>query len=407
MRDLARPRAQPPYPQQRPLGKRSQSPIGTPLHFDGRTSVQAPGRPSLFGSWKDINLNDLPIERSLHLRESYLTTMRAAFQAFCVVLLLLFAAGNASAQIGAVIEALPADRLYVAGISASISGYNTMTNIERVRALRLYVYQHTPFDDPLIHDQVVNLPLNDAYAVFAKGNGGLYCGGAAIMLSRVYKAAGFNSWIYNFGEPEQATHQTTLVEVDGDVILQDGFFNYEYVDALGKPIAFLDLISLTIDDTPPTAMAGTEAKLWLFKDRAEVEQWVGPNETCQSTAGGVRCIATITLWRFLEKGPDIFEFLHHRGWPRQLEYLMLYPISLVSMYSDGAARAESLSRDLERKIGSRVKIHSFVVRAGWPRQLEYLMFYPVRMVSAYLDRVPSVASLFDRVKPNEKETSGN
>ena len=42
------------------------------------------------------------------------------------------------------------------------------------------------------------------------------------MLSRVYKAAGFNSWLYNFGVvDDDVTHLTTLVEVDGDVILQD------------------------------------------------------------------------------------------------------------------------------------------------------------------------------------------
>ena len=43
------------------------------------------------------------------------------------------------------------------------------------------------------------------------------------MLSRVYKAAGFNSWLYNFGvfdDDDDATHITTLVEVDGGVILQ-------------------------------------------------------------------------------------------------------------------------------------------------------------------------------------------
>lgn len=232
------------------------------------------------------------------------------------------------------------------------------------------------------------------------------------MLSRVYKAAGFNSWTYDFGEPEErdggpTTHQTTLVEVDGDVILQDAFFNYEYVDDLGKPIAFLDLISRIIEDRPPAATAGTEFKLWLFKDRADVEQWVGPNETCQSTARGVRCIATITLWRFFENGSDILDFLELRGWPRQLEYLMLYPIKLGSMYSDGVARAESLSQDLERKVGARIKIHSFVVRAGWPRLLEYLMFYPIRMVSTYLNVVPRVASSQNGVKGKVTEASSN
>ena len=155
---------------------------------------------------------------------------------FRVLVLLSLTAGTVTAQIGPVMDALPADRDYVASITASISGYEAMTDIEKVRALRLYVYQHTPFENPLVHDQVVNLPLSDAYAVFAKGVGGVYCGGAAIMLSRVYKAAGFDSWLYDFGDIESdspTTHQTTLVEVDGDVVLQDAYFNYEYVDSRG------------------------------------------------------------------------------------------------------------------------------------------------------------------------------
>ena len=176
-------------------------------------------------------------------------------------------------------DALPADRNYVASITASISGYEAMTDIEKVRALRLHVYQQTPFENPTIHDQVVNLPLGDAYAMFAKGVGGVYCGGAAIMLSRVYKAAGFDSWLYDFGDIESdspTTHQTTLVEVDGDVILQDAYFNYEYVNSRGMPIPFLDLITLIHAGVPPAAKDGVPDKDWLFQSLEEADLWVGP-----------------------------------------------------------------------------------------------------------------------------------
>jgi hypothetical protein len=273
---------------------------------------------------------------------------------FCVLMLLPLSVGKACAQIGAVIDALPADRDYVASITASISGYEAMTDIEKVRALRLYVYKHTPFENPLVHDQVVNLPLSDAYAVFAKGVGGVYCGGAAIMLSRVYKAAGFDSWLYDFGDIESdspTTHQTTLVEVGGDVILQDAYFNYEYVDAHGMPIPFLDLISLIHGGIPPPAKEGVADKDWLFQGLEEADLWVGPNKTCHNTTTGVRCIAIITLSRFLEMGPGMLDFLEQVGEPRRFEYLLLHPISLVSLYSDGAASAQTLLRDIKREIG--------------------------------------------------------
>ena len=288
------------------------------------------------------------------MSDSRPTALAAVFRAFCVLVLLPLSAGNVSAQIGSVMDALPADRDYVASITASISGYEAMTDIEKVRALRLYVYQHTPFENPLIHDQVVNLPLRDAYAVFAKGVGGVYCGGAAIMLSRVYKAAGFESWLYDFGDIESdspTTHQTTLVEVRGDVILQDAYFNYEYVDPHGMPIPFFDLISLIHGGAPPAAKDGVADKDWLFQSLEEADLWVGPYKTCRNTTTGVRCIATITLSRFLEMEPSMLDFLEQVGEPRQFEYLLLHPISLVSLYSDGAARAETLLGDIKREIG--------------------------------------------------------
>jgi hypothetical protein len=277
-------------------------------------------------------------------------------RAFCVLVLLALSGGEVSAQIGAVMDALPADREYVFRITASIPGYSAMSDIQKVRALRVYVYQHTPFENPLVHDQVVNLPLRDAYAVFANGLGGVYCGGAAIMLSRIYRAAGFDSWLYDFGDIESdspTTHQTTLVEVDGDVVLQDAYFNYEYVDSRGIPIAFLDLITLTHAGVPPVAKEGVTDKDWLFQSLEEADLWVGPHKACRSTTTGVRCIATITFSRFLAMEPNMLDFLEKVGEPRQFEYLMLHPISLVSLYSDGAARAKTLLGDIKQKIGAK------------------------------------------------------
>lgn len=287
-------------------------------------------------------------------------TIRATIRVASVFALLWFATVAASAQNGPVIDALPADHLYVAGITASISGYERMTAIEKVRSLRLHVYEHTPVGKPLVHDQVINLPLNDAYAIFAKG-GGVFCGGTSIMLSRVYKAAGFNSWLYDFGELEAAdgetTHETTLVEVDGQVIIQDAYLNFEYVDPQGKPIPFLDVISRTAAGNPPTPKAGAANRPWLFSSSDESEMYIDHKEAmrCQDAAVGVTCPVTITLSRFFEVDSGILDHLEFRGYPRQMEYLMLYPIVLISMYSDGVPRAESLLNEVKRIAGNRLK----------------------------------------------------
>lgn len=277
---------------------------------------------------------------------------RAAICVFCGLALMSVISAKARAEFSEV-GALPADRLYVASITASINGYDGMTNIEKVRAIRLYVYQHTPVGEPIVHDQVVNLPLRDAYAILAK-DGGVYAGGVAIFLSRFYKAAGFNSWEYNFGEADRATDATTLVEVDGNVIVQDAHFNFEYVDANGKPIPFLDLISRIADGTPPTAKTETAKRPWLFASLAEAQGTLGPYNdkvTCETRTVGVSCIANITLSGFLEMSA-IPDFLKSRGWPQQFEYLMLYPISIDSLYPDGDAPAYRLLNEIKRKISN-------------------------------------------------------
>jgi hypothetical protein len=285
--------------------------------------------------------------------------MCTIIRALCLLILLVLLAldaGKASAQIGAVINALPADRDYVEGIIGSIPRYEDMTTLEKVRALRRYVYSHTPMawaEKFLIHDQVVNLPLKKAYTIFEKEKvGGVWCGGTAIMLSRVYKAAGFNSWVYNFGAIDGPTHVTTLVEVDGGIILQDAYFNIEYVDA-GMPVPFLELISIIRKRAAPNPQTESSSRVVLFQDLAEAKKVLGPETNkCQGEIAGVRCSAAISLSHYLDldEERDLYEFLESRGWPRQFEYLMLYPISVVSMYSDTVGQAQSLLDGIKQTI---------------------------------------------------------
>jgi hypothetical protein len=80
------------------------------------------------------------------------------------------------------------------------------------------------------------------------------------------------------------------------------------------PIPFLELISRIVDGGPPTAKAG------------------------------VANTNRIKLFRQIKK------FVESRGLPGQAEYLILYPISLVSLYSDGVAQGERLLRDINQKV---------------------------------------------------------
>ena len=285
--------------------------------------------------------------------------IRVIIPVIAIFATLWFPIAEASAQIGPVIDALPADRLYVTGITATIRGYEQMTAIEKVRALRLYVYEHTPVGAPLVHDQVVNAPLSDAYAIFAKG-GGVFCGGTSIMLSRVYKAAGFNSWVYDFGELEapdgDTTHETTLVEVDGKVILQDAYLDFEYVDPEGKhSVPRGDFPHRCRQPTKP--QSGSAKPTVAFQQQRQIRDVHRPQgrNALSDAAVGVTCPVTITLSRFLEVDSGILDHLEFRGYPRRMEYLMLYPLALISMYSDGVPRAEYLLNEVKRIAGNRLK----------------------------------------------------
>lgn len=262
----------------------------------------------------------------------------------------------AAAQIGPVIDALPQDEAYVKGVIDQIPGYATMTPLNKVRALRVYVFQKTPLaavNDFNIHTKVVNLPLKDAYTAFDANEGGVWCSGTAIMLVRVYKAAGFNAWIYDFGQKDVLTHATTLVEVDGKVYLQDAYLNFEYMDSKGAPIEFLDVVKRVRDGRPPLVRSQVQTKKAFFTNQSNAEEWVGIHKdkmTCTPEARGLECEAPITLSRFLEVFflmDKTYDFLEARGWPRQVDYLLLYPMGVVSLYSDTVEKGQSIRATID------------------------------------------------------------
>lgn len=80
------------------------------------------------------------------------------------------------------------------------------------------------------------------------------------------------------------------------------------------PIPFLELISRIVDGAPPTATTG------------------------------VANANRIKLFRQIEK------LVESKGLPGQAEYLMLYPLGLVSLYPDGVAQGERLMRDINQKV---------------------------------------------------------
>ena len=65
----------------------------------------------------------------------------------------------------------------------------------------------------------------DAFEASSEGEWGLLCGGFAWFLMSVYDFIGLNSFIYNVTLPGWS-HVVTLVEYQGEFIVQDAFFDY-------------------------------------------------------------------------------------------------------------------------------------------------------------------------------------
>ncbi|MDA8777173.1 hypothetical protein N9M74_00840 [Pontimonas sp.] len=70
-----------------------------------------------------------------------------------------------------------------------------------------------------------NIEPADAFEASSEGEWGLLCGGFAWFLMSVYNFIGLNSFIYNV-TPGGWSHVVTLVEYQGEFIVQDAFFDY-------------------------------------------------------------------------------------------------------------------------------------------------------------------------------------
>lgn len=268
---------------------------------------------------------------------------------------------SAPAQIGEIIEALPADKSFASRVVGGIPGYFVKTPLEQARALRDYAFQTVPLaavEDFLFHDRVVNLPLEEGLSLMSEEKGGVFCGATAVYLARLYAATGFDAWTYNFGLLDTFTHVTTLVRIDGEIYVQDAYLNFEYMDESDAPVPFHEVILRTAAGNPPPVRGGGGNKPGYFQDAANVLTWSGDDfdvETCEPIEGGLFCHAPITLERIMETyflADQIWATLESDGWPAIVDYLLLYPVDITSLYQETAEDAAQLNAWLQALISA-------------------------------------------------------
>jgi hypothetical protein len=202
----------------------------------------------------------------------------------------------------------------------------------RVRKLRRKVYRQMPV---ATCNRIAELDHRTSYADMAtaleQGKLGVLSGGAALALWRACSERDLRAWCYEFGFPASLTHTVTIVEIDGALEVHDAFFNLSY------PLGFDDLLaSLRDGDAVGGKREVRDRKIYIADPTGEPEQtirWLEANADRElKPVDGLRRFEL--LWNpeaFTATYPGIptvSRDLVIRGYPGDLQFLMLHPVAV-------------------------------------------------------------------------------
>lgn len=273
--------------------------------------------------------------------------------AFFTLFASVFAGTAVNAQVGPIIDALPADREYVQNLVSEIPAFQSMDSFAKVAALRELVFRKTPLAADATSrftGRISISPLEEALEELERTNSGVWCSHTAQVFARALKAAGFDAWIYHYGRPDLLTHSTVLVRIDGDVYLQDAYLNFWFEDENGRQMPFLEALNrMSSAALPPPIAASISRKPGYFQSERQADTWnddtTDPPD-CAPVGSHLLCHTSVTLVKFTQENylvESTLDFLESRGLPRGIEFLMLFPMDVVSLYSDTGPQAAYLS----------------------------------------------------------------
>ena len=233
--------------------------------------------------------------------------------------------------------------------------------------LRQWAHEHVLFGTESVlldKDKEFNYYQRDAPAIFSAffaDKGGVWCGGAAYALMRLYQAYGFDSYTYNCGATGVSTHVLTLVKLnfDGKSILsiQDPTFDICYVDPQGSPYGLFDVIRLLKerrhdlirakpgDARPPKVLVHPTDR----GGKTHLSFCAADDRPVESLADGrLKYVFGARLGAYWEEASvRSAKMLKKDSRPVDPKYLLLYPINI----NDGRGEVASLWREVRRMIG--------------------------------------------------------
>ena len=202
----------------------------------------------------------------------------------------------------------------------------------RVRKLRRKVYRRLPV---ATRNGIAELDHRMSFAemmgAFAQGHLGALSEGAALALWRGCDESNLRAWCYEFGFPQSLTHTVTVVEIDGVLQVHDAFFNLSY------PLGLDDLLaSLQGGNSVNSKREARDRKIYIADPAGETQQtlrWLEANADRElKPVAGLRRFEL--LWNpeaFSATYPAIDSVsrdLAVRGYPGDLQFLMLHPVSV-------------------------------------------------------------------------------
>jgi hypothetical protein len=238
------------------------------------------------------------------------------------------------------------------------------------------------------------LPPDSAYnnidrlhRAFRKDAGGVFCAGTAWTMAELYRAFGFEAWMYSYGTLDPpVTHAVTLVRIGRTIVVQDAYLNYALTDTKRRPLDVRQALRL-LRNRQPQLIRHNEPKLAapreilyspeLYTVSLEGGGWLGNNwsdsrrnmRACAPHRLGVKCsLAGVDYTRMLrfywrpllnDVYPQVVTRLPGVTYAEKLKYLMAEPIFLSDVHGwvrvgdTGTTRTSVLLREIVAAAGTR------------------------------------------------------
>ena len=221
---------------------------------------------------------------------------------------------------------------------ASLTPAQRADDFETVRALRRFLYRRLPLasngdywvTDPPVREAAT---LASAMKLFETAEKGVWCQAAAVLLARLYEAAGYRAWVTSYGDPKSLTHTVTLVQIGSQLYLEDAYFNLDYVRPDGAPLPYFEALEALSLKRTPQVRQDLDFRLGIFPDPQVAKEWTPPglhrDIVCTRPEAPYLCSVSLTAARFAEVfyiRDKVKAFLTRNGQPPDFRYLMIYPL---------------------------------------------------------------------------------